>query len=97
MNMISGKVSLGTLGGGLSGLITALLVALVPAWHSALPPEVATIITAGVGALGYFTSGFLATHKATVQEVEAWVAEAEQVLAIVPKPGTTVGDRARGL
>jgi hypothetical protein len=95
--MISGKVSLGTIGGGLSGLVTAFLVALVPAWHAGLPPVLATAITAGVGALGYFTSGFLATHKATVQEVETWVAEAEQVLAIVPKPGTAVGDRARGL
>ncbi len=95
--MISGKVSLGTLGGGALGIVTALLVALVPAWHQGLPPEVATLITAGMGALGYFTSGFLATHKATVQEVEAWVAEAEQILAVVPKPGTAVGNEARGL
>lgn len=83
MATISQKVTSGTLGGGAVALVTAILIQAVPAWHAGLPTWLQQLIPVLVGMAGYFGAGYQATHKATVGEVQAAVADAEQVLAIV--------------
>ena len=69
--MISSKVSNGTLGGLAAAGVTAALVYYIPAFKNGLPGPVSDLVTAAVGAIGYFAAGYQSTHRATVPEVQA--------------------------
>lgn len=91
MAPISNKVSNGTLGGGAAGIVSALLVYFIPAFHSGIPAPLAPIIPALIGAIGYFGSGFVSKHQATGDEIGRLITQVEQlnelrkVLASVPQ------------
>jgi hypothetical protein len=78
--MISSKVSNGTLTGLVTAGITAALVYYIPAFRSGLPGPVSDLVTAGVGAAGYFAAGYQSTHRATVPEIQRAIADAHAVL-----------------
>ena len=84
--MISSKVSNGTLGGLAAAGVTAALVYYVPAFKNGLPGPVSDLVTAAVGAIGYFAAGYQSTHRATVPEVQAAIADAHAVLDAEPSP-----------
>jgi hypothetical protein len=83
---VSAKVSNGTLGGGAAGIVSALLVYFIPAWHAGIPPELEPLIPAIVGAAGYYAAGWQSTHRATAAEISRAVKEARTVLATVTVP-----------
>lgn len=80
--MISAKVSNGTLVGIVSSLLTWALTYYIPAWHSGIPPALAHVIPAVVGAGGYFIGGYRSRHRATVEEVTTALDDAEQLIAV---------------
>lgn len=81
-NPVSSKVSVGTIGGGAAGLVTALVLALIPAGHSDVRIWVTALIPVLLSAVGYFWTGYKAHHQATAAEVGAFVREAEGALAL---------------
>ena len=100
--MISSKVSNGTLGGLAAAGVTAALVYYVPAFKSGLPGPVSDLVTAAVGAIGYFAAGYQSTHRATVPEVQAAIADAHAVLDAEqthrqPRPAPPGGHPVKGV
>jgi hypothetical protein len=72
-----------------SGVIAAALQYFIPAWHSGIPQIAQLLITAGIGATGYFGGGWISKHQATVSEIEIAIREAETILSL-PKPQSTI-------
>lgn len=89
---VSAKVSNGTLLGFATGLLTGALEYFVPAFHQGVPAPLQTLLSAAVGAAGYFGGGWLSAHKATAAEIEAAVAELETISkAVAAHPVADVG------
>jgi hypothetical protein len=79
---VSNKVSNGTTIGLATGLIAAALQYFIPAWHSGIPQIAQLLITAGIGAIGYFGGGWASKHQATVSEIGAAIRDAEAILSL---------------
>ena len=88
--MISNKVTTGTLSGLALLLITWALTTFIPAWHSALPAPVATVLPGVIAAAGYFSGGWTARHQATVSEIERAAADADAITAAITRMGHPV-------
>lgn len=73
---IHNKLATGGAGGGLVGTIAWILVTFVPAWHTGLPPDLATALPVICGLIGFFATGWLAkddtrfTPASELQEIE---------------------------
>jgi hypothetical protein len=83
---LSNKVSNGTVIGMASGVIAAALQYFIPAWHSGIPQIAQLLITAGIGATGYFGGGWMSKHQATVSEIEIAIRDAEAILSLPKSP-----------
>jgi len=81
---ISPKVSVGTLTGAAVGIITALLVFYVPAWHSGLPYAVSALLPVLVAAAGHFAGGYLTKHPTTLADIKAFAADLMVALGQLP-------------
>ena len=60
--MIETKVAVGSFTGILTGLVTWVLVAYVPAFRAGLPGPVAALIPVAVAWLAHSAAGYLAPH-----------------------------------
>ena len=61
--MIHPKVAAQTITGLVTGVITMLLVNLVPAWHNGIPSDMKDLITLGVTVVLGFAAGWLKKAK----------------------------------
>lgn len=87
------RASLTTLGGLVGGLISAALVAGVPAWHSGLPYFVTYLIPILVSALGAFATAVSVKHPVAIEEVESYLTQiGELVEKVDPHVGENVVD-----
>jgi hypothetical protein len=70
-------------------LIIFVLTNYVPYFHHEIPTTLTPLIQAAGAGVGAFVGGYLAKHKATLQEVEAAFAEAEKLMNLKVVAGQT--------
>lgn len=87
---LSGKVTVGSLSGAAVGMITAVLVSAIPAWHSGLPSWLIPIIPVAVTVAGHFIGGYLTRHRATIGEVTIALIDAAALVSAAEAAGTKI-------